>query len=99
MRILTMILGALLVTLIATQVSASPSREDVREPSSALQTCKIVTGYGTAIGRGKTLSSAREAARLTCGTAMIDQYFAQRQNISDDVKDDLALACVNLDCQ
>ena len=94
MRILTLVLGALIVTLMATQVSAKESREP-----SAFKTCKIVTGYGTAIGKGRSLNEARENARLKCGTSMVDQYFAQRQAISEDVKDDLALACVNLDCQ
>ena len=94
MRILSMIVGALIVTLMATQVSAKESREP-----NALKTCKIVTGYGTAIAKGRTINEAREAARLKCGTSMIDQYFAQRQSISEDAKDDLALACVNLDCQ
>ena len=94
MRMVSLLIAALLVTLIATQVSAA----QVREPSG-IQTCKIVTGYGTAIGRGKTLSAAREAARLTCGTNMIDQYIAQRQNIPEDVKDDLVLTCINLECQ
>lgn len=96
MRILTLTLAALIVTLISTQVSAKESRE----PNSAgMQTCKIVTGYGTAIGRGKTHAAALESARLACGGAMIDQYTATRQNIPEDVKDDLVLACVNLECQ
>ena len=86
MRSLTILIGALMVTLISTQVSAKES-------------CKIVTGYGTSIGFGKTKSAALEAARLNCGTHMIDQYFAQRRDIAEDVKDDLALACVNLNCQ
>lgn len=87
MRALTLILSALIVTLISTQVSAKEAN------------CKIVTGYGTVIGRGPTLTKARENARLACGSAMIDQYTAQRGNIPDDVKDDLVLACVNLECQ
>ncbi len=97
MRTFTIVLGALLVTLMSTQVSAMENRHP--ESVNKMQTCKIVTGYGTAIGRGKTLSAAREEARLSCGTHMIDQYVAQRREIPDDVKDDLALACVNLDCQ
>lgn len=98
MRTLTFVLGALIVTLMSVQVSASTPPPS-REPSRAMQTCKIVTGYGTAIGKGPTLSAAREEARLTCGTHMIDQYFAQRRDIPESAKDDLALACVNLDCQ
>lgn len=94
MRTLTLFLSALIITLITTKVSAKPS-----DGSTKMETCKIVTGYGTAIGRGKTKLEAKESARLKCGTAMVDQYFAARQNIADDVKDDLALACVNLDCQ
>ena len=94
MRTLSLLISALLVTLISTQVSA----HEAREPNG-IQTCKIVTGYGTAIGHGKSLSAAREAARLNCGTHMIDQYTAQRRDIPEDVKDDLVLACVNLECQ
>jgi hypothetical protein len=102
MRALPLLLAALLMTLISTQVAAAVNRcpaSEAREPSSGITTCRIVTGYGTAIGRGKNLAAAREAARLTCGTALIDQYMAQRREIPEDVKDDLVLACVNLDCQ
>ncbi len=98
MRILTMIFGALLITLAATQVSASPIKSPMRMPA-ALETCKIVTGYGTAIGKGSTKKEALKQARLTCGTNMIDQYSAQRGRIPADVEDDLVLACVNLECQ
>lgn len=93
MRTLSLLIGALILTLIATQVSASP-----REPSK-LVTCRIQTGYGTAIGQGPTLSKAREVARETCGSKIIDQYYAQRGQIPADVEDDLVLACVNLECQ
>lgn len=93
MRTLTLIIGAILVTLMATKVSA-------QEPTGKHQvSCKIVTGYGTAIAYGKTKLEAKENARLKCGTSMIDQYFASRREIPEDVKDDLALACVNLECQ
>ena len=94
MRTFTMILSAILITLISVKVSAKEAGV-----KNSMETCKIVTGYGTAIGKGKTHSQAREEARLLCGTKLIDQYFAQRREISDDVKDDLALACVNLECQ
>lgn len=89
MRTLTLILGAVLLTLISTQVLAAENRA----------TCRIVTGYGTAIGHGKNIKDAKEEARLICGTKLIDQYFAQRREIAEDTKDDLALACVNLECQ
>lgn len=66
---------------------------------SAVETCKLVTGYGTAIGRGETKAEALENARLTCGTKLIDQYFAQRRDIPEDAVGDLSTACVNLSCQ
>jgi hypothetical protein len=92
MRTITMIISAILMTLISIRVSAST-------PAPKMQECKIVTGYGTAIAKGKNHNEALEKARLICGTKLIDQYFAQRQHISEETKEDLALACVNLDCQ
>lgn len=94
MRTLALLLSAILLTLITTRVSAGEAKS-----KSSQTTCKIVTGYGTAIGHGKSLKDAKEEARLICGTKLIDQYFAQRQQIPEDTKDDLALACVNLECQ
>lgn len=96
MRTFTIILSAIILTLISMRVSAMETKPDVK---GSTHTCKIVTGYGTAIGRGKSIREATEAARLKCGTEMIDQYFAQRRDIPEDKKDDLALACINLDCQ
>jgi hypothetical protein len=87
MRTLTLLLGALILTLITTQVSAETF------------SCKIVTGYGTAIATGHTKLEAKAKARELCGSKMIDQYAAQRGSIPDSAVDDLALACVNLDCQ
>jgi hypothetical protein len=95
MRTFTMIISAILITLISVKVSA----KEVATAKGGMETCKIVTGYGTAIGRGKTHAQAQEEARLICGSKLIDQYFAQRREIADDTKDDLALACVNLECQ
>lgn len=96
MRTFTLVLSAILLTLISTRVLAAT---DSKAAHSKVQTCRIVTGYGTAIGHGHTKLEAQEQARLTCGTQLIDQYFAQRREIPEDVKEDLALACVNLDCQ
>ncbi len=73
-----------------------------RKPASEGQssyTCRIVTGYGTSIGRGETPLKAQEQAWETCGQQMIDQYMAQRGDIPEDVIDDLTTACVNLKCQ
>lgn len=75
------------LTLIATQAHA------------AKESCTIATGYGTAIGKGETKREALANAREICGEKIIDQYFAQRRAIAADVTDDLALACVNLECQ
>jgi hypothetical protein len=88
MRILALVLSAILVALISTRVLAAQD-----------QSCKLVTGYGTAIAKGKTKLEAKEKARLLCGTKLIEDYFARRREIAENVKDDLALACVNLECQ
>ena len=92
MRLITWTLSVLCVLLSSVQVSAAT-------PKNGLQTCKIVTGYGTAIAKAATLKEAREEARLKCGTELINDYFARRQDIPDSKKDDLALACINLECQ
>lgn len=118
MRALSILFGAILLTLIGTQASAAhpaalcpwlhqrapasssvadENRQPAHSPSS--YTCRIVTGYGTAIGRGTTALQAKENAREICGSKIIDQYYAQRGQINADVEDDLALACVNLECQ
>jgi hypothetical protein len=65
---------------------------------AAKQSCTISTGYGTAIGKGETKKDALANAREICGEKIIDQYFAQRRSIAADVTDDLALACVNKEC-
>lgn len=97
MRIFSLILGIVLMTLIATDVLAAPAP---REPSAAgTHTCKIVTGYGTAIGKGTTALQAKENAREVCGTNMIDDYLARRGRVDAHAIDDLALACVNLECE
>lgn len=98
MRALTWILGVIIVTLIATQVSAMEMAAS-RAPASERHSCKIVTGYGTAVGYGQSDLAAKAAARELCGTKIIDDYMARRGQIEDSVVDDLALACVNLECQ
>lgn len=95
MRLMSILIGAVLMFLISLKVSAVPGPR--RMPAS--ETCRIVTGYGTAIAKGKNKNEAKEKARLKCGTSLIDDYFARRSDISEDRKDDLALACVNLECQ
>ena len=87
MKALSILLGTLVATLVITEVAA------------AAVSCRIETGYGTAIGKGETKSEALESARLDCGTKMIDDYIARRGQIPPEVIDDLALACVNLNCQ
>jgi hypothetical protein len=117
MRVLSILFGAILLTLIGTRASAaqpaalcpwlhqrapaSATAQENRQPahSPSSYTCRIVTGYGTAIGRGSTALQAKENAREICGSKIIDQYYAQRGQIGADVEDDLALACVNLECQ
>lgn len=94
MRAFTLVLSSLLLTLIATSVTAKESRG-----SGRTYTCRLVTGYGTAIGRGPTPLAAKEDAQYICGSKLIDQYMAQRGRVEADAEDDLVLACINLDCQ
>jgi hypothetical protein len=99
MRIFSLILAVVIIILSTTEVSAAPDNRQ-RDPSAAgMHTCKIVTGYGTAIGKGASKLAAKEAARELCGTKMIDDYLARRGRIEANVVDDLALACVNLECE
>lgn len=104
------ILAAVLVTLIATEVSAKthpiPDRELEGSPPPPTaetprqdHTCIIRTGYGTAIGHGNSKLAAKENARIICGEKLMDRHFAQRRDVSSDVTDDVVLACVNLECQ
>lgn len=99
MRALTITLGILLATLATTKVSALSliSRSPAAEKQS--YSCRIISGYGTAIGHGATKSIARENAREICGEKLIDGYLAQRGSIPDEVIGDLTTACVNLECQ
>jgi hypothetical protein len=98
MRYLVILFGSLIVTLAATQVSAAPMCIPSRGPASDYK-CVIRTGYGMAVGHGSTKLKAKEEARLQCGMGLINGYTAARQNIPDDKVDDLALACVNLECE
>lgn len=92
MRFLTTITSAVLLILISTQVSAGEFGGSTKS-----HTCRLETGYGTAIGKGRTASEAEENARLICGTKIIDDYYARRGNIDSNA--DLELACINLKCQ
>lgn len=94
MRYIAFFIATILVTLIATEVSAAENREPAQS-----YTCRIVTGYGTSIGRGSSQLKAKEVAREVCGSKIIDQYVAQRGHIDPSVVDDLVLSCVNLECQ
>lgn len=100
MRNVILIMGLLLFAVLMNQPQSSdrsPASQQERGPT-ALHTCRIVTGYGTAIGRGSSKLAAKENAREICGTQLIDDYFARRGKIDPDVKDDLVLACVNKEC-
>lgn len=97
MRTLTISLSVILATLATTKVSAVPLRAPASEGKS--YSCRIVTGYGTAIGRGKTKLKAKEVAREICGEKIIDSYIAQRGSIPDEVIGDLTTACINEECQ
>src|SRR6185437_10447100 len=100
MRALTLFLGVLLMTLATSKVSASPMRSPASEGGPTTQfSCRIITGYGTAIGRGETKLKAKEVAREVCGEKMIDGYIAQRGSIPDEVIGDLTTACINEECQ
>ncbi len=94
MRHLILAAAALTASLISMQAPAAP-----RPQGSESFECRIITPLGTAMGNGTDMNQAREAARLNCGTTLIEHYFSQRSTASEEIKDDLALACVNLDCQ
>lgn len=98
MRALAMILSVVLMTLMTAKVSAAPMRMPASEGGTKYS-CRIVTGYGTAIGRGETKLKAKEVAREICGEKMIDGYIAQRGSIPDEVVGDLTTACINEECQ
>lgn len=92
MRFLTTIISAFLLILMSTQVAAGE-----KGSGSKAYTCRLVTGYGTAIGQGRSANEAEENARMICGTKIIDDYYARRGNIDSNA--DLELACINLKCE
>lgn len=67
--------------------------------TSQVFTCKLGNGFVTTVAKGKTPLEAKENARLLCGEKTIDLYAEKRGAISEDRVDDLALACVNLECE
>lgn len=96
MRALTIFLGSLILTLIVTRVAA----KEVRRPAAArTYSCKVVKGHVTALGHGPSPQAAKDDARTACGAKLINQRFAQGGEINHDAEDELALACVNLECQ
>lgn len=99
MRVLTLVLSVILVTLASTKVTAMPTPH--RGPASEGKSfsCRIATGYGTAIGRGQSKIQAKEVAREICGEKIIDGYIAQRGSIPDEVIGDLTTVCVNKECE
>jgi len=98
MRGLVVLLSVfVLIGLTANESTTKRGPASEREPSAS-HTCKIVTGYGTAIGRGSSKLKAKENAREICGSKLIDDYFARRGRIDPEVEDDLILACVNIEC-
>lgn len=103
MRALSLLIATLILTLATTEVSASVCRKlaSEREPSasSGRFSCRILTGYGTAIGYGSSKAAAREKAWEVCGDKMIDAYIAQRGSIPEEVIGDLTTACINKECQ
>ena len=96
MRALALIMGFTAVSMVlGPRVSTERSPASDREPSGQY-TCRLVTGYGTAIGRGSSKLKAKEAAMEICGSKLIDDYYARRGKIDPDA--DLELACINLEC-
>ena len=96
MRGLALILGLMMMTFVCGErVSTVRTPASEREPSSSY-TCRLVTGYGTAIGKGSSKLKAKEAAMEMCGSKLIDDYYARRGNI--DPEAELELACINLEC-
>lgn len=99
MRALTLFLAVILVTLASSKVSASVSRRPAADETGKTYSCRIVTGYGTAVGQGPSKLKAKEKAWEKCGDQMIDDYLARRGSIPDEVVADLTTACINKDCQ
>lgn len=97
MRGLSLILGILTVMMVCGErVSTLRTPASEREPSGGGYTCRLVTGYGTAIGKGSTKLKAKEAAMEICGSKLIDDYYARRGKVDPDAE--LELACINLEC-
>jgi len=84
---------------LASVILALTTVDSMAATNSKIHTCRIVTGWGTAIGTGSTPLKAKEKAREVCGEKMIDQYYAQRRQIAAEAEDDLILACVNQECE
>lgn len=95
MRAISLIIGALLVILITTEVSAktAPSEKDTDV------SCRLVTGYGESIGHGPNRKAALKNAREKCGESMIDLRFARNTPVDTDEEALLSVQCINLDCQ
>ncbi len=96
MRGLALILGILTVSMICGErVATTRGPASEREPNSSY-TCRLLTGYGTAVGHGSSKLKAKEAAREACGNMLIDDYYARRGHVDPDAE--LELACINLEC-
>lgn len=76
----------------------------IRAPSS-VHHCKMSVAFegpGSKISvtaEGSSPKKARDNARIDCGTKVIDRYLASHREVDDIMKDELALACVNLECE
>lgn len=99
MRALTWFIALILFTLMMSQVSNAYEREPNTSSAGKMVSCRIITGYGTAIGFGSSKKIALENAREECGSKIIDDYIARRGKIPDEVVEDLTTVCVNLSCQ
>jgi hypothetical protein len=57
----------------------------------------------TAEGHGSTpstaLDNARNNARIECGSKIIDRYLDTHRDVDSAMSSELAVACVNLDCE
>jgi hypothetical protein len=96
MRGLALVLGFLTLSMVCGErISNVRSPASEREPNSS-HTCRLVTGYGTAIGKGSSKLKAKEAAMEICGSKLIDDYYARRGKV--DPEAELELACINLEC-
>lgn len=103
MRALTIVLGVILATLAATQVSAAPmclAGRGLASEDGKVYSCRILASGGPFFGQSATSKTqAKEIAREKCGNKQIDEYLDARGSIPDEVIGELSTACINKECE